>query len=309
MAVSNALDPAALPCGNLCYNQSMRNAIIKTRKRAAEPSQARVACDWETTKVTFAPDIDVRYYADVDAVLFEFIRTVREHDDVELIEDRRLDIWIRDYAPLSCLDGRAIKFKFSPDYAPRTYSQAIDDAIRRHLKIDVSSDITLDGGNFTTNGKVAICTTKLCEGNRKGVENNFCSLLGLESVIVLAYPPEDKTGHIDGMARFIDAKTLAVDALSLPYLDEREIEDKGIDIVTCPGVDCGYALDGFLSAAGCYVNFLQTKNAIYVPQFGLDEDMEAMEFFSKFAKPAIPVRCEQLAKYGGCLNCVSWNHV
>jgi agmatine deiminase len=51
------------------------------------------------------------------------------------------------------------------------------------------------------------------------------------------------------------------------------------------------------------------KDIIFVPQFGFKEDESVIKILSsKFQKSKIvPVLCNEIAKEGGILNCISWN--
>ena len=61
------------------------------------------------------------------------------------------------------------------------------------------------------------------------------------------------------------------------------------------------------SAVGCYLNFLETEKAVFLPIFGVPEDERAIAKADRlFSKPIIPIQLNEIAKEGGCLNCISW---
>lgn len=61
------------------------------------------------------------------------------------------------------------------------------------------------------------------------------------------------------------------------------------------------------SAVGCYLNYLATEKSIFLPVFGVDTDNEAIELAKNiFDKTIIPVNINEIAEYGGLLNCISW---
>ncbi len=64
-----------------------------------------------------------------------------------------------------------------------------------------------------------------------------------------------------------------------------------------------------LDAKGIYLNYLQMKDIIFVPVYGLKEDEQAIKILkSVFPKEKIvPVPSIEIAKQGGVLNCISWN--
>ena len=67
---------------------------------------------------------------------------------------------------------------------------------------------------------------------------------------------------------------------------------------------------GGLSARGVYVNFLDTSKAVFVPQYGLEADLEAIRQIQAAApgKPVIGIECAEIARYGGALHCVTKNY-
>ena len=63
------------------------------------------------------------------------------------------------------------------------------------------------------------------------------------------------------------------------------------------------------SAIGCYLNFLETEQHLFLPVFGVDMDSEAVETAKNiFNKTIIPVNINEIAKDGGVLNCISWEN-
>ncbi|MDD3742240.1 MAG: agmatine deiminase family protein [Lentimicrobiaceae bacterium] len=62
-----------------------------------------------------------------------------------------------------------------------------------------------------------------------------------------------------------------------------------------------------------YINYLQMENLLLVPQFGIDEDRQALEQISlTFPEYVVKGKIETLdsssiIQHGGVLNCVSWN--
>ena len=62
-----------------------------------------------------------------------------------------------------------------------------------------------------------------------------------------------------------------------------------------------------------YINFLQTKNVIIIPQFGIDEDEQAfaqfVKIFPEYAKKnrIEKVNATRIIEGGGVLNCMTWN--
>jgi agmatine deiminase len=267
----------------------------------------RVLTDWEIETVLFTPVIDKRFYGSVSETLNNFISLVGKHDKIKLIEAQGLDIWARDFCPFVMQDGTYKQFKFQPSWAPKTYSSKVCHSIRTEIKSDFI-DIRLDGGNFTHNGKIGLCTEQLYKDNRnykgQALRDEICQGLGLEDLITIPSLDGDKTCHIDGMCQFIAEDVLLFDesvlrSLSLPHIS-------GVALALLESVDCGYALDGYLTCVGCYINFLQTKNTFYIPQYGLPEDEDVLKFFEQFKKPIVSVPdMAKIAIHGGSCHCVT----
>ena len=61
-----------------------------------------------------------------------------------------------------------------------------------------------------------------------------------------------------------------------------------------------------------YINFLQTRDLIIVPKFGIKEDQQAFEqiknFFPEYSNQnrICQVDMNETAKYDGALNCITW---
>ena len=114
------------------------------------------------------------------------------------------------------------------------------------------------------------------------------------------------TGHADGMVRFIDENTAVGNASRSLYGLEAHIKaamrNHGIEVYDFPYFDSKGG-----SAIGCYLNFLETESAIFLPVFGVDTDKEAVDTAQHiFNKTIVPVNINEIAEDGGVLNCISW---
>lgn len=265
--------------------------------------------EWNCNTICFAPIIGKPWYGNVSKAIGDFIAEVEvTGHKTNVIKDEQLDIWIRDYAPLQLTDGTFIQYKFNPPYAPYSYNKWVDAAIKTHLPSQKSLPLVLDGGNFIHNGKTAICTDRIYTDNLhsfeyKRIESLILEAFELETLVTFPVIEGDKTGHIDGMMQFVSEDILLVtDDMDYDLVSKKLPK---LNILRCPSVDCGYGIDGFLSAVGCYINFLQTKNGFFVPQFSLSEDDKALKFFEQFGKLVVPIQCAMLGIHGGGLHCIT----
>lgn len=225
------------------------------------------------------------------------------------------DIWLRDFMPVRTSTGRYVSFRYEPSYLddypePRT-DFAKEFFPQLSLEDIVFSDIDLDGGNivFSPSRRTAVIS------DRVFLENWGCSSAELVQelekllqarVIIIPSLRSDMTGHADGMVRFI-SETAAVGnrSYSLYGLEANirtTLRSHGIEVYDFP-----YFSAKGDSAVGCYLNFLETEQALFLPVFGVDMDSEAIETAeAMFKKTVVPVNVNEIAAQGGVLNCISW---
>ena len=125
-------------------------------------------------------------------------------------------------------------------------------------------------------------------------------------VLIIPSLKSDMTGHADGMARFLDDRTVLCNRPLSPCGFEqkvkRSLRDYGLDAVDFPFVPTGG-----ISAVGCYLNYLETEQAVFLPVFGIEQDAEAEVSAQQiFHKEIVTVNIREIARQGGCLNCISW---
>ena len=231
------------------------------------------------------------------------------------------DIWMRDFMPVQRKDGTYISFRYEPAYLkdlPQLRTDFRRDISGQFSIFDGSdpddviySDINLDGGNVVlspSKGK-AIISDRIFSGNpvydRAALVRELEELLSAQ-VIIIPSLISDMTGHADGMVRFLDENTVVGNATSYQNGLEQRIKAMlalhGINVIDFPY----YSVSG-ISAEGCYLNYLETDDHIFLPVFGRDMDRKAVQRAEEiFSKQVVPVRIDEIAKDGGGLNCVSW---
>ena len=230
--------------------------------------------------------------------------------------DGAKDIWARDYMPIRTKRGQYISFRYEPSYL------ADDPQLRTNFKTDIAphftlpvtySNINLDGGNvvFSPSKAKAVITDRVFSENPEYDKNTL--LLELENlleaeIIIIPSLISDMTGHADGMVRFIDENTVVGNRTGYRYGLEMQIKltlrNQGIEVYDFP-----YFESKGDSAIGCYLNFLETEQHLFLPVFGVNMDREAIETAKNiFNKTIIPVNINEIAKDGGVLNCISWEN-
>lgn len=307
--------------------------------------------DWRMDEVTLVlPTAGMYVYnrdlSELELFYADFVTEIARHDAVRcLVEDegqaRKLerlsglgpgvfrlapvpDIWIRDFAPIPSTRG-GIKFRYAPPHGTKKLNRAIDAAVLEHLEAEgvhiKIEDLAFEGGNLTHNGRLGIATRKLYNRNpgrdRPEILETFRRCLGLERLVVVPIEPGDRTGHVDGMLRWIDEGRLLVNDYRglegaerfqrrlLEVLD-RELPD--VERVWLPYQWSSARRDGWYDARGNYANFLRTANRVYVPVYGAPQDAQAVELFEEiFPGQVSPVDARVVARYGGSLHCITWN--
>ncbi len=223
------------------------------------------------------------------------------------------DIWLRDFMPGKLKSGKYVSFRYEPKYLKNDKNLRTNYRdIETQIPVKVTySDINLDGGNvvFSHSKEKAIISDRVFAENPECTENEILSELEnlLEAkIIIIPSLKSDMTGHADGMVRFVDEKTVIGNDTGTRYgLEYRIKKALGKESITV--IDFPYFESRGISAEGCYLNFLETEKHIFLPVFGVPEDKEAIKAAERiFTKKIIPVAIKEIAKDGGCLNCISW---
>lgn len=229
--------------------------------------------------------------------------------------DNTKDIWLRDYMPVKTKSGKYVSFRYEPSYL------AGDPQLRTNFKTDIApsfkvdnlvyTDINLDGGNvvFSPSKEKVIIRDRVYSENLSWHKAELTAKLAklLEAnVIIIPSLKSDMTGHADGMVRFVNENTVVANAPLSPFGFETKVkkalQNHGIKVLDFPYFDSNGD-----SAIGCYLNFLETEQAIFLPVFGVDTDNKAIQTAKHiFHKAIIPVNINEIAADGGLLNCISW---
>lgn len=142
------------------------------------------------------------------------------------------DCWIRDYGPTFVLHEddrqvqsvRAIDWRYNAwggKYEPWQEDNAAAKRIAEYLKMPVSSErMCLEGGALETDGRGRLLTTTDClitptrnpDLSKAQIEMRLRDRLGMNEIVWLeaGLAGDDTDGHIDQLARFIDAENIVV---------------------------------------------------------------------------------------------------
>ena len=231
------------------------------------------------------------------------------------------DIWVRDFLPVQHGEtGKLTQLFFNPHYAnySAAFKEQIRSAVRALFPQAQAGSVCLDGGNLAAGPQRTLFalwrSAVFCKNNpaqQERAERALQEATGAEKIVWLAREVGDKIGHIDGFMQFC-GRTLFVsderfDAYLAALAARRLAQVRGVlpdtEIVYLP---CVPDEKNGLSAQGVYVNFLDTSRAVFVPQYGLPQDREALARIRAHTdKPVVGVACNEVAVYGGALHCLS----
>ena len=240
------------------------------------------------------------------------------------------DVWCRDFMPIQLDEKRFVQFNYDPSYLKnkkwRVY-HTDPDPIVKQLGLDVRHvDLNLDGGNVVSYDNTAVITERVYEENPGRSPNEVDAMLidSLEldrlCIIPCMSTYDDMTGHADGYVRLINDQLGFIQRLphACSEIQRRIIIATsellmGFGYVPNPGAHHEEGLDDpagdFMDATGCYVNYLEVGKHVFIPVFNREEDDKTLKFMSGLFRDsqAVGIECNDIAKLGGLLNCISWN--
>lgn len=230
------------------------------------------------------------------------------------------DIWARDYMPVQISENRYVQFSYNPDYLQsRIWKHTISNVDEICEAIDLKPDkcdIVVDGGNIVkSENKVILCDKVFLENpgyERSDLSKKLREVMDVDQLIFVPRQPGDFTGHADGMVRFLDHDTVLINGFGKRQANFQKAFKTALDKAGLDYIEITYHPDNNRKASqanGIYINFLQMKDAIILPTFGMPEDDLALkQFETLFPGYAIkPLESNGIADEGGILNCIAWN--
>ncbi|MEM7137083.1 MAG: agmatine deiminase family protein [Myxococcota bacterium] len=240
------------------------------------------------------------------------------------------DCWLRDTVPLLGHTQRgelgALSFRFNGWGGKFMIDgdEAVGDWVTRtsRAKVDAST-LVLEGGALEFDGAGMCLTTESCALNpnrnpgatRRSVEEELSRLVDLDRVVWLTTGLEhDHTdGHVDMVARFAARGRVVTTAARRddPNFGAHgritaELAQAGLTLILLPS-------PGRIAGAGSaplpanYCNFYVANEAVFVPQYGVAADAEAVrqigEAFAGRSVVGLPAR--ELLWGGGAFHCVT----
>ncbi len=249
------------------------------------------------------------------------------------------DTWIRDYGPMTIYkNGQAELIDFRFNGWGNKYDSQLDNNISRELyrlnafKGNLSSEnFVLEGGSIESNGQGTLLTTAQCllsarrnpNLSQSEISNFLSQKLGAEEILWLNHGNligDDTDGHIDTIARFIDAETICYVKCDTEndehYIDFQKMEaelkqfrtkqGKPYRLIPLPMVSAKYSKDKTRLPA-TYANFLIINQAVLVPTYRDINDDNALSIIKNCLpnREVIGINCEQIIEQNGSLHCLT----
>lgn len=250
------------------------------------------------------------------------------------------DAWARDHGPISVLkDGKPVLLDFIFNGWGNKYPHAQDNELTTKLHARSafgntpieSIDLVMEGGSIEVDGEGTLLTTESCLLNpnrnpglkREQIESQLRHYLGIDRILWLkhgAIDGDDTDGHIDTLARFCDAETIAYQACDdaddphyaglkameaeLQTLRRKDGEPYRLVSLPWPAAihdDTGRRLPA------TYANFLIVNGAVLVPTYNDAADAGALKALAGafLGRSIVPVMCRPLIYQYGSLHCVT----
>ncbi len=265
---------------------------------------------------------------------------VRHWNNVRVHTVATDDSWIRDYGPTfvkHVSDGSLVGVDWRYNawggkYLPYDNDAAVTEWICRSLRsMRSSSSLHCEGGAIEGNGQgVALTTTKCLTSPtrnpgwpRRLIENELRAQLGVETVVWVdggGLAGDDTDGHIDQLARFVNANTLVAATSSdrtdpnALGLDENVRQLRAVslptgerfNVVTLPTPPPRFIDQQRVPESYC--NFVFANGIIIVPTFRSEStDLQAIETLTRLMpeRRIIPLDAYDLSWGLGAFHCVT----
>ncbi len=275
-------------------------------------------------------------------IVREFLRTRRvPMRRVRFHHIRTNECWARDHGPAFVLrqhrgktEAAIVDWGFNAwggKYPPYDADDAVPTRIAEELGLPVFyPGIVMEGGAVDFNGAGTVLTTTSCLLNKNrnaklskaDIETFLRDYYGQQHVVWLGRGIEgdDTDGHIDDLARFVDARTIAIGIETnqrdpnYPILQRarrtldkaRDQDGRPFDIVELP-MPTPVSYDGQRLPA-TYLNFYFVNGALLVPSFGQPaRDRKAMALLQRRlpSRKVIGVDCRALIWGLGAIHCLT----
>ena len=270
-------------------------------------------CDYQTNTVYLAEGIK-GYPKVAENLLYALYKEDIETEYLPHSKSKK-HVWARDYMPIQLEEVRFLKYVYRPDYLKndKDYIPNYAGMIRKLGVNCKPTSLVIDGGNVVKCDDSVIMTDKALKENpgfdEPGLRYRLEDLFEA-NVVFIPWDRYEMFGHADGMVRAIGHRHVLLNN----YIDfDKNLRKNILERLNKEGFEVEelhYDMPRPSRYSWAYLNFLQTKNSIFVPGLGLEEDEKALEqiqtIYSDYKVILVP-GCLELVRDGGALNCVTWN--
>ena len=254
------------------------------------------------------------------------------HANVEFFEYSTNRSWTRDYCPIFVRNSEnevAITnwvFNGWAKYDNWAEDNAVPTFLAERLEMECfEPGVVLEGGSIDVNGAGTLMTTEECLLSpiqarnpgltREDLERTFREYLGIERVIWLrrGIAGDDTHGHIDDLARFVNANTVVIaaedDPTEINYAPLQEnlalLKETGLDVHTLPMPEPIFFDDQRLPAS--YANFYIANGLVLMPTFNDPNDRGALNTLARLFpdREVVGIACSDLVLGLGTLHCMT----
>ena len=264
------------------------------------------------------------------------IQNKTDHKNIDIIECKLDDSWMRDIAPIFYNENeklKSISFEFNgygkyPDYLN---DNKISKFISNYLNIPTkSSDLVLEGGAITYDDKKNLFSTKnvIFNKNRNQKYNSEHIINELKLLFDLDYiflfenglMEDDTDGHVDnllcpiGKNQYLIATTHKLDP-NYEILEKNKADlikffrdtNQTFDLIEVP-LPTRKKINN-KNIISSYINFYFSKNKIILPKFNVKEDNEVKLTFEKLFpnREIMMLETENINYGGGNIHCITMN--
>lgn len=270
-------------------------------------------------------------------------RLIGSNPNVELIDIKTNDCWIRDYGPTFVLENDsvlAVDWNFNAwggKYHPHDLDKAAGRKIASAARLRcLKGELTLEGGALETDGGGRLIVHSACVldpkrnpgFSKQQIAERLHQYLGIDEILWVdggLLPGDDTDGHIDQLARFVDRENVVVAVANSPEVPFAGALEANWDQVkvwgreTSPNVTphrlpgpSPRQIDGH-NVPQSYCNFLRLgHDRILVPTFAdRSSDDRAIRILQDLC-PDVSIEgvpCERIAWGLGALHCASCHQV
>ena len=264
------------------------------------------------------------------------IQNKTDHKNIDIIECKLDDSWMRDIAPIFYKEDeklKSISFEFNGygKYTDYLNDNKISKFISSYLNIPtITSDLVIEGGAITYDDKKNLFSTKnvIFNKNRKQKHNSEYIIKELKLLFDLNYiflfenglMEDDTDGHVDnllcpiGKNQYLIATTHKLDP-NYEILEKNKADlikffrdtNQTFDLIEVP-LPTRKKINN-KNIISSYINFYFSKNKIILPKFNVKEDNEVKLIFEKLFpnREIMMLETENINYGGGNIHCITMN--